>query len=48
VIVPTVRKVTPRCYQCAGTAELIHGDGPIVCRTCIRICVRLAQVGAKP
>ena len=43
--VPKVRKV-PRCYQCAGEHELILGDGPVVCRSCVRICVRLAVVGA--
>ena len=45
---PKVQKVAPRCYQCSGTNELILGDGPVICRSCVRICTRLAQVGAKP
>lgn len=45
---PTVRKVEPRCYQCGGTHELIRGDGPVICRSCVRIGTRLAAVGQKP
>lgn len=33
--VPTVRKVAPACW-CGATTDLILGDGPAVCRSCIR------------
>lgn len=45
--IPTVRRVAPRCYQCSGIHDLILGDGPVICRHCVRVCVRLAQVGMR-
>ena len=32
---PIVRKVGPAC-RCGATTDLILGDGPAVCRACIR------------
>lgn len=46
--IPKVAKVAPVCYQCGGVNELIRGDGPVICRSCVRVGVRLAMVGAKP
>ena len=43
---PRVTKVEPHCYQCGATDALIEGDGPVVCRPCIKVGVRLAAVGA--
>lgn len=42
--IPKVAKVAPRCARCSGTQRLILGDGPIVCRDCVHLCVRLAGV----
>lgn len=40
--IPKVAKI--RCYQCSGTKRLILGDGAVVCRDCVHLCVRLAGV----
>lgn len=45
--IPKVAKVAPRCYQCGEPNELILGDGPVICRTCIRIGVRLADASIQ-
>lgn len=41
---PKVRKVAPvaTCRICHDTLDLIEGDGPPVCRLCVRIQTRLA------
>lgn len=45
-IEPKVARVSrrPICVRCAATRHLVFGDGPVVCRDCIRMAGRLAQV----
>lgn len=45
--IPHVAKVEPRCYQCGATDDLILRDGPVICRHCVKVGVRLAEIGAK-
>lgn len=34
--VATIRKVEPICRSCGADRDLIRGDGPPVCRACIK------------
>lgn len=57
-VTPIVSKVEPRCYQCGAPDAayvngrgktkrlLVRGDGPVICRTCVRVCTRLAVIKA--
>ena len=40
---PTVVRV-PTCRICGVTDDLIRGDGPPVCRLCVRLQTRLALI----
>lgn len=33
---PVVRKVAPVCRSCRADVDLIRGDGPPVCRACVK------------
>ena len=47
--IPRVTKVAPRCRICRETVDLIEGDGPAVCRLCLRIQTRVAGIAdARP
>ena len=49
----TIRNAQPRCSRCGALPEphpegtrsnLILGDGPVICRDCIHMLVRLSGV----
>jgi len=41
---PKVAKVHATCRICHDTLDLIEGDGPPVCRLCVRVQTRLAVI----